>query len=175
MAKERIHSENIMKERTYLNRVKELALVFSGYFERASNPFSSEVLLEHNVTADECFSISNYIAEAIRFYSNMPDPKIAAKGLVLQKLLLENRGTSVEDRLRVIEFDLTLAETILEDLANRVASFQMDVPKLNFRTVEAWGKTVNNIDLYMRGMKSFTSLSVLKQLTKPEKEKKHVG
>jgi len=146
------------------NRLKKLALIFSGYFERASNPFSAEVLSEHNVTADECCALSTYVAEAVRFYANMPEPKITAKALVLQKLLLENRGTSVEDRLRVIEFDLTLAETILEDLANRVASFKMAVPKLNVRTVEAWGKIVNNIDLYMRGTKSFISLSVLKQL-----------
>jgi hypothetical protein len=53
-------------------RMAELLREAAKCFAEASNPFNTEWLSEHSVTADECFDLSQMIANAVSLYVYLP-------------------------------------------------------------------------------------------------------
>jgi len=68
-----------------MTRLDTLALKAAQALEFGNDPFSSDFLVEHEVTADECFGLSARMALALRIFQGLSanDRAIAAARSVL--------------------------------------------------------------------------------------------
>ncbi len=74
-----------------MSRVDVLAIEAAKALEDGRDPFSTAFLVEHMVTADECFALSERIATAVRVFQAMTttDQAIAAAKTVLPPEIAE--------------------------------------------------------------------------------------
>lgn len=61
-----------------MTRMDELALAAAATFEDCSDPFSTAWLVEHSVTADECYELSQRISMALRAFQERVTKQRAA-------------------------------------------------------------------------------------------------
>ena len=65
---------------------------------------------------------------------------------------------------------LSAAEALLKRAVESIAIYETDkIPAVNPSAIKMFGETINNIDFYMKGIKSFLSVSALTQLVEASK------
>ena len=68
-------------------RMSQLLREAAKCFDEASSPFSTEWLIENNVSADECIDLSSLIGSAIRVYLEIPKDQRAS--IVMKQAISE--------------------------------------------------------------------------------------
>ena len=65
---------------------------------------------------------------------------------------------------------LFMAEEYLKKAAKNFAEFGSDVPAINDKATEHICSSLNHIDVYSAGIKSFVRISVLRKIIEPQKK-----
>ncbi len=92
-------------------RMIHLLNVAADKFDEISNPFDHSVLVEHNVTLDECHDLSTGIASIIRCYISAP-PELRAK--MITAYAFKEMGGDVDACMSVIDRDVAMKRAIAE-------------------------------------------------------------
>lgn len=97
-------------------RMTELLKMSVKHFENCSNPFATEVLAEHDVTSDECYNLSQAIAQAIKFWLEIP--KDVKRNLLVKLFIKESDLPDDAKQILLNGLKVKLAhEKVKEDLA----------------------------------------------------------
>ncbi len=90
-------------------RMVHLLNVAADKFDEMSNPFDRSVLIEHDVTLDECHDLSTGIANIIRCYISAP-PEIRAK--MITAYAIKEMGGDVDACMSVIDRDVAMQRAL---------------------------------------------------------------
>jgi hypothetical protein len=94
--------------------MRELLRESAKCFANASHPFSTEWLSKHDVTLDECYDLSQAIANAIRVYLDLPKDQrvnLQIKQVVNEADIPKDMKASI---LAHLQFRQSVAEVVTE-------------------------------------------------------------
>jgi len=156
-------------------RMRELLEVAAKHFKDASDPFTTEVLVEHNVTADECIDLSQAIAGAIRFYVQTPKrirTLMSAKTFSLS--MHEAMPSPLPDLWSAI-IAAEIADEFMKETAKILSQFNTEqIGKLSLPEpmLKAFIDTANSLEGRLQFFKSCISVNMLTKIVADKKKVK---
>lgn len=94
-----------------MSRMTELLEMAADKFDDLSNPFDRSVLIEHNITLDECGDLSQGIASIIRMYLASP-PELRAKMALSYAIHKIHGEKGIEAAMSVIDRDTAMKRVL---------------------------------------------------------------
>ncbi len=94
-----------------MSRMTQLLEMAADKFDDMTNPFDRSVLIEHNITLDECGDLSEGIASIIRMYLASP-PELRAKMAVSYAIHRIHGEKGVDAAMSVIDRDAAMKRTL---------------------------------------------------------------
>jgi len=147
------------------DRMRELLGVAAKHFKDCSNPFSTEVLVEHNVTADECIDLSQTVASTIQFYLRTPEQ---IRDLMnVSHVLSELKSVPLLPDLERAVTCTRIADEYMKETARILSQWNTkQIGKLPFThpMIEQYIKTANSLEGNLQFFKSCVSVNVLTKI-----------